>query len=1295
MFLFLLSLTFVVDTTGAEWDSLQAAVDSACTLGGWDTVKLGDGTYHLYDIHGLNIQEGYLVIEGTGTGKCTLSVFNPSRTDSCDTLIYASLSTIYTSVIFKNIVLYHGVTILEQTTTTLDSCVICESPSSGIKASQGTIYINDTEVKNNRGLLGGGVYAYAVVVHLLRSRFVNNQATGYGDKGGGAVYAGGGNLYADACEFIGNSAGNWGDNVNGGAIYLVYQHDSRITNCLFEGNQAGRGGGIYIYVPTDTITVEKCEFRKNRCYYYGAALYNYGGFYDYVEWVFVDSCYIHHNYGYSGVGVMTTVAKGKTRIKNSTIYKNTTDGFIGALDVTDRSKVHVENCVVAGNIAEDHTGAFSTQGGGMWVTNSFVVDNGADSSGTGLGYAREYSGGNDYDTLFITSCNAYYNTYQQDVEYQTVTTYYQNLTGNYWGVTPDTSMFSGPVDFTPYETSVITSIPHEPDYISSLQAFLDSSCTIPATILDSTPETLYIRLTGDDVTPGIRDVALCIVRSPAVPRGIAFTLIEESPGTYLGRLMVTPDTGDVRCMDIRDMLTIVPGTVYISPNTDSTMQIALPVGWPVLALSTHHLDFGLVRYGNSDTLSLFIENTGSIDLSVDSAKFGLSEYSLASPLLPLTLSPGDSAELEVVLTPSTPTRSYTDTMYIFSNAGNKGVYLLGYSKEKTVWYVDTSGVEGETLKTIMGIIDTIPFADTIIFSDGTYHIPAPYLSLCDSAVLISEHGADACTLSGISEDFSDTAFHVIRTDESVHYFVLKGFTITGGNARDPSENDGGGIFVGGGGVIEDCRIVGNRAVNTGGGCRFGTGSTFSSDTIIFRNNEVAYNEVTGPDSYIGGGGIATIYIDNVRIENCHVHDNLSLGLGGGIHVIRGYAEIEGCTVEKNHAVFGGGIAVSRDAGWGYAKGALIDRCMIRDNEADSAGGGFYTHGVYDSLVLQNCVVINNIVLNQGVIGSSWGEVCGGGGFSLHEMYLMEIEKCLVANNVSMDRGGGFYLCFNSWYSSWTSMRHSFVVDNVSVDEFSGMGIVSESKYPIYFSVDSSNLYFNAYGSDVEFSNLISVNQDFTDNFWWFTDSSEIASLFFTLPGYSIDFTPFETSPVSGAPGEPVSVNNVWVMRDGVEIDSISHPDTLLIQVDGVDRNPDMIDACGVIVTSSVYPEGIFIALVETDTASGVYTGNLSVLESTGEDVRRMDDAFQTIRVNPSGDMVFVRSLVDSVEYVFGYRMLSGIERIPSAFVLFTPSPAIFSRDVKITFGIPERSPVRIRVFDIMGREVTVLADGEY
>jgi len=98
-------------------------------------------------------------------------------------------------------------------------------------------------------------------------------------------------------------------------------------------------------------------------------------------------------------------------------------------------------------------------------------------------------------------------------------------------------------------------------------------------------------------------------------------------------------------------------------------------------------------------------------------------------------------------------------------------------------------------------------------------------------------------------------------------------TITG-NVANASGGSGGGIWMNGFGVIKDCSIIENAAINLGGGIYVvGDGGT----NAIIRNCLIARNQST---TNTGGG----IWMTNGNVESCTIVSNYAAVVGGGVYL---------------------------------------------------------------------------------------------------------------------------------------------------------------------------------------------------------------------------------------------------------------------------------------------------------------------------------------------------------------------------------------------------------------------------
>ncbi len=161
----------------------------------------------------------------------------------------------------------------------------------------------------------------------------------------------------------------------------------------------------------------------------------------------------------------------------------------------------------------------------------------------------------------------------------------------------------------------------------------------------------------------------------------------------------------------------------------------------------------------------------------------------------------------------------------------------------------------------------------------------------------------------------------------------------------------------------ETQIDGVQAIFNEGGAVFCCQSSPIIKKCLFTNNRA-----------LRGGAIGCEVDANVTIIGCEISNNIALldfgngGDGGGIHI--------------------------------HYSTAIIEDCLISNNQAYAAGGGIYNIGIdVNSLILKRCKIINNYA-NITASASGGGIMCYGS---------INIIGCLIADNTSKSSGGGLRL----------------------------------------------------------------------------------------------------------------------------------------------------------------------------------------------------------------------------------------------------------------------------------------------
>ena len=132
---------------------------------------------------------------------------------------------------------------------------------------------------------GGAIFIDSCVVQIENCQFEDNSATW-----GGAILAQNvlDGTYIHSCIFKNNRSVPAGNLGAGGAI-AIWGDSLRVTNCLFDGNEANRGGALEITLCTNSLT--NCTFVNNSAETAGAIGYSWAG-----QQVY-NSCVFSTNFG--------------------------------------------------------------------------------------------------------------------------------------------------------------------------------------------------------------------------------------------------------------------------------------------------------------------------------------------------------------------------------------------------------------------------------------------------------------------------------------------------------------------------------------------------------------------------------------------------------------------------------------------------------------------------------------------------------------------------------------------------------------------------------------------------------------------------------------------------------------------------------------------------------------------------------------------------------------------------------------------------------------------------------------
>lgn len=195
--------------------------------------------------------------------------------------------------------------------------------------------------------VGGGLYATAGVIALNDCRLERNCV----NTSGGAIsimrFV---SMQATDCVFDGNRSTQWSGAVDENSI------DARYTRCMFVGNQANWGGGIF---HTENTAVIDCEFRGNKATT-GGAVQSYGCTPKYYN------CLFTGNLASDRGGAWMNRDAGTPLIVNCTFSGNhALDRTGGIHSNTDGGVVTLVGCILWGNTDVSNGGGRGAQFSGI------------------------------------------------------------------------------------------------------------------------------------------------------------------------------------------------------------------------------------------------------------------------------------------------------------------------------------------------------------------------------------------------------------------------------------------------------------------------------------------------------------------------------------------------------------------------------------------------------------------------------------------------------------------------------------------------------------------------------------------------------------------------------------------------------------------------------------------------------------------------------------------------------------------------------------------------------------------
>jgi len=378
---------------------------------------------------------------------------------------------------------------------------------------------------------------------------------------------------------------------------------------------------------------------------------------------------------------------------------------------------------------------------------------------------------------------------------------------------------------------------------------------------------------------------------------------------------------------------------------------------------------------------------------------------------------------------------------VFSGTGvlidNLEVYLL--ASPATIRVPDD-------FDTIQAAIDSSVDGDVIQVASGTYSGYGNMdIDFRGKAITVrSQNGPGQTTI-----DCTEHRGFYFRSGEGSDS-VLRGFTIAGGRVRgselppdgapwdsSPDNSVGGGIFCEfSSPSIVNC-VIRDCGAELGGGIASVGGSPRILDCVI---EQCTAGGLGSANSGGYGAGIGLIEGSGATIVNCAVRDNIAYvnSRGAGVYCRQSTALLVNCDISYNGAkvsVSGGGLYCS-----GSSAGVVLEKCLVSNNIA-TAGGGLFAESL-DHLRMANCTVAGNRLSESGASASGGGIHSVGG-------------DIVIRNSIVWHNDGAAVLLADSF------SRNPVLFSNIQ-GHFPGQGNIDTD--PLFVSPSSGDYHLkSAYG----------------------------------------------------------------------------------------------------------------------------------------------------------------------------------------------------------------------------------------